>query len=236
MGITLIALLITIYFGLWVRANSLKCIQLTINNSKTEVKFGDIFQEDGLKVIAFNEYFDTLVDEKIIASSSLNGKFIKEHVTDVDELNRAICENKRLLKQPLENEMENNTGRSGGGNTQKYKLGSIHEYSGYLLMAFTKFDEENRAFLTMLDYISCLLNFWNEIDILYANRSIVIPLLGTGLTRLKGYETMSEQEKLEMLLWTFKVSRLKFTPPAKITIVIHESLNDRINFYKLKRI
>lgn len=88
----------------------------------------------------------------------------------------------------------------------------------------------------MTDYINCLLNFWNEVDIVYANRSVIIPLLGTGITRLRDYDTMSEQEKLELLLWSFKVSRIKFTYPAKVTIVIHESLKDRINFYKLKEV
>lgn len=80
-------------------------------------------------------------------------------------------------------------------------------------------------------------NFWNEIDIIYANRSVVIPLLGaSALTRLRDYDTMSEQEKLELLIWSFKVSRIKFTYPAKVTIVIHKSLRDKVNFYRLRRI
>ncbi|MHA6252748.1 macro domain-containing protein [Oceanobacillus sp. CAU 1775] len=33
--------------------------------------------------------------------------------------------------------------------------------------SFSRFDENNRAYLSMQDYISCLLKFWNEIDIIY---------------------------------------------------------------------
>ena len=223
--------MITIYFGMWIYANRLKFTNLKINNSEVDVKIGDIFQEGGLKVIAFNEYFDTLVNEDVIASSTLNGKFIKQHIEDVDALDNAILESKHLLRRKLENDTNRTQGK-----TQKYRLGSIFVYDDYLLTAFTKFDEDNRAYLTITDYINCLLNFWNEVDIVYANRSVVIPLLGTGITRLKDYETMSEQEKLELLLWSFKVSRIKFTYPAKVTIVIHESLIDKINFYKLKGI
>ncbi len=225
--------LVIIYILLWINANYLKCTNLTINNSSITVKIGDIFKEEGLKVIAFNEYFDTLVNEEIIASSTLNGQFIKLYVDDVDSLDNAINESKYLLNPKR---MRENNANRVDGKTQKYKLGSIYKYGDYLLTAFSKFDEDNRAYLTINDYINCLLNFWNEVDIVYANNSVVIPLLGTGITRLKDCETMSEQEKLELLLWSFKVSRIKFIYPSKVTIIIHESIKDKINFYKLKEV
>lgn len=230
-GIIFATFLIIIYIVLWVCANRLKCIELTINNSKVIVKVGNLFQEEGLKVIAFNEYFDTLVNEEVISSSSLNGQFIKQYVLDVDALDMAIRDSKHLSSP--DRIRENNVARTQG-KTQKYELGSIYKHDEYLLTSFSRFDKDNRAFLTMIDYINCLLNFWNEVDIVYANRSVIVPLLGTGITRLTEYNTMSEQEKLELLLWSFKVSRIKFTYPAMVTIVIHESLQDKINFYKLK--
>ena len=46
-----------------------------------EVKIGDIFSESDFKVIAFNEYFDTQVDNKIIAESTLNGMYIRDYIT-----------------------------------------------------------------------------------------------------------------------------------------------------------
>ncbi|MMZ60770.1 hypothetical protein D1872_228830 [compost metagenome] len=74
-----LALLVLVYIGIWVHANMRRSIKLTINTSEIEVKFGDIFSEEAdLKAIAFNEYFDTLVDEKVISSSSLNGIYIKK--------------------------------------------------------------------------------------------------------------------------------------------------------------
>ena len=86
----------------------------------------------------------------------------------------------------------------------------------------------------MKDYVSFLLNFWNEIAIIYAGRSVSIPLLGSGITRFKENNTISEQELLELLIWSFKVSRIKFTYPSKVSIIVHKSKKDKINFYNLK--
>ena len=37
-----------------------------------------------------------------------------------------------------------------------------------------------------------------------------MPLLGSGITRFHGYEEITDQEILEIILWTFKVSKIKF--------------------------
>lgn len=153
-GIAFAVLMIALYITSWISANRMKCIHLSINTSKAVVKIGDLHQEDGLKVIAFNEYFDTLVDEKVIASGSLHGKFINKYISDVSALDKEICENKHLINCRLEDNSSKTEGK-----TQKYKLGSIHVHKSYLLTAFTRFDEQNRAFLTMSDYIDCLLIF-----------------------------------------------------------------------------
>lgn len=60
-------------------------ININVEGSDVTIKVGDIFQQPGLKVIAFNEYFDTQVDNRIIAESSLNGTFIKCHLNGAVE-------------------------------------------------------------------------------------------------------------------------------------------------------
>lgn len=228
-GLILLLVLLLTYIAMWIMANIKKKTSLIINNSTLVVKTGNIFEEEELKVIAFNEYFDTLVDNRVIAENSLNGKYIKSEIKEVSDLDKRIdCDpvlNKKIL--------ENNVKRPDGKN-KKYKLGSIFQNNDYLLTAFTRFDDDNRAFLNMDDYVNFLLNFWNEVDIIYAGRSVAIPLLGSGITRFKGYDTISEQELLELLIWSFKVSRIKFTYPSKVSIIIHESKKEKINFYTLK--
>lgn len=228
-GVVLVLLLTTLYIVLWIRANLSETVRLQINNSVIEVRVGDIFEEKGLKVIAFNEYFDTQVDNKIISEKALNGIYINRFVKDVNELNSSIDGDVHLKKNLL---VCNNSRTCG--KKDKYKLGTIFQNEEYLLTAFSKFDEDNRAYLGMPDYIDFLLNFWNEIDIIYSGRSISIPLLGSGITRFNGYDMITEQELIELLIWSFKVSRVKFTYPSQVSIVIHETKKDKINFYNLK--
>ena len=228
-GTIIIVLLLIIYITMWIRANILSETSLKINNSTLVVKIGDIFEENELKIIAFNEYFDTQVDDKIIAGNTLNGIYIKSKINDVNKLDNQIDTDAHLNEKVLQ--INNNRPY---GKKKRYKLGSVFLNDEYLLAAFAKFDNNNRAYLSMNDYINFLLNFWNEIDIIYAGRSVSIPLLGSGITRFKEYNTISEQELLELLIWSFEVSRVKFTYPSKVSIIIHESKKDKINFYKLK--
>lgn len=228
-GVSLVLFLLIVYLFLWLRANFLQKTKLTINNSTVEIKFGDIFEENELKVIAFNEYFDTEVDNSIISERSLNGMYIKRMIPDVQELDRLMEYDDRLK----ENLAAVNSSRSRGKKKQ-YKLGSIFQHHDYLLTAFSRFDHDNRAFLYMNDYINFLLHFWNEIDVVYSGRSVSIPLLGSGITRFKEYNLITDQELLELIIWSFKVSRIKFTYPSKVSIVIHESKKDKINLYTLK--
>ncbi|WP_234123366.1 macro domain-containing protein [Clostridium hydrogenum] len=230
-SVCLILSFIIIYIVLWVKANSLNKVRLKINNSVVNVKIGDIFNESDFKVIAFNEYFDTLVDNKVISEKTLNGIYINKLVDNLEMLDKSIDIDEHCNEKIVE---INNSRKSG--KKKKYRLGTIFQYNDYLLTAFSKFDKDNRAYLYMSDYINFLINFWNEVDIIYAGRSISIPLLGSGITRFKEYNMISEQELLELLIWSFKVSKIKFTYPSQVVIVIHESIKDKINFFKLKNI
>lgn len=230
-GIVTLVVLIAIYVGLWCHARTRKSICLKINTSEVEVKFGNIFEEHAdLKVIGFNEYFDTQVDNVIVSTLSLHGQYIeifyKDRVADLDSLISSDAH----LAEAITGE---NTSRAQGKIT-KYKLGTVVVANDYLLTAFSRFDSNNRAYLEINDYINCLLNFWNEIDRVYAGRTVALPILGSGLTRFKGYENISDQELLELIIWTFKVSRIKFTYPAKVKIVVYEKKSERINLFSLK--
>lgn len=230
-GCVFLLLLLVLYIYLWLRVNLLTKMRLVINNSTVNIKVGDIFEEVDLKVIAFNEYFDTQVDNRIISDKTINGIFIKNVVSDCESLDNLINENSHLKDMILESNVAREKGKRN-----RYKLGTILELDNYLITAFSKFDNDNRAYLNMNDYVNFLLNFWNEVDIVYCGRSISIPLFGSGITRIKEYNVITDQELLELLVWSFKVSKIKFTYPSVITIVIHDSKKEKINFYKLKGI
>ncbi len=221
-------LLIIFYVILWFIANFRTSRRFNINGSPLEIKIGDIFEEGELRTINFNEYFDTTVDDSLISKQSLNGKFLDSKVSNVTVLDNSIEEDKHLTEMRVDEEPDRLVGKK-----IRYRLGSIHVYENYLLVAFSRFDKENKAFLSIRDYINCLMTFWEEVDRVYAGKSVAIPLMGSGITRFRDIQ-VSEQELLEILIWSFKVSRVKFRYPAKVTIVVHESIKDKINFYELK--
>lgn len=228
-GICILVLIIG-YLWLWHRANNLREVNLTIEGSSVIIKTGDIFKQEGLKVIAFNEYFDTKVDERIIAETSLNGKFIKEHLScTVSELDDYI-KNYRFEADEIK---EFNQGR-GEGKQQKFEIGTICVYGDYILTALSKFDEHNKANLTMPEYLGFLISFWDKVNRVYAQKNVSVPIFGSGLTRIKGHKIIEEQDLLKIMLWTFRISEMRFKYPAKLTIMIHEGKIDKVNLLELK--
>lgn len=230
-GVVYVVFLSVIYIFLWIRANRLRQIDIKIGITTVVIKSGDIFKEDGLKAIAFNEYFDTRVDDKIIAKKSLNGQFILNHIDDVDKLNSDIESD-----DDLKNSIIGKGVKRKQGKTTKYKLGSsILIDDEYILTAFSRFNKNNQAELTIQEYVNFLLTFWNEINRLYAQRSVTVPIFGSGITRFKnGFEDIDINELLRIMIWTFKISKIKFAYPAKLTIIVHNDLLNQVNLYKLK--
>lgn len=119
------------------------------------------------------------------------------------------------------------------GKTQKYSLGTIFVNNDYLLTAFSKFDDKNRAFLTMPDYLAFLINFGTKL-IVYMLKSVSVPIFGSGITRIKEHKNISDEDLLKIMLWTFRISEMRFKFPAKLTIVIHKDKIDKINLLDIK--
>lgn len=221
--------MILTFLIMWILANKKNEKNLKINSTNIVIKYGDLFEEEGLKVIAFNEFFDTQVDDKVIAASSLNGIFITEHSDGASTIDDKIDSEIRL-KQSIISE---NVQRKSGGKTTKYQLGCVCPYNDYFLLAFSHFDDNNKAYISVEDYISCLMHMWNELDIYYAGRPIVIPLLGSGITRFNNSE-VTPQELLKYVVMTFKASKVKFNNTSSLTIILNEKIRDDINLYDIQ--
>ncbi|MFX1763149.1 DUF6430 domain-containing protein [Paraburkholderia sp. A1RI-2L] len=229
-GWLFLALLVAIYLVIWVWSNNLNSIDINVEGSKVTVKVGDIFQQPGLKAIAFNEYFDTLVDNKVIGEESLNGIFIQKYLgAPVSELDRHI-ENYAFDPGEI---VGNNDDRKQGKKKQ-YQIGTVCIYDDYLLTAFSKFDESNRALLTMPEYLEFLINFWDKVNNVYAQKSVSTTVFGSGITRIKGHKNIGDEDLLKIMLWTFRISEMRFKYPAKLTIVIHKDKIDQINLLDIK--
>lgn len=231
-GYFMFGLLILIYLYIWYRANKLTNINIDIDGSNVNIKCGDLFLEKGLKTIPFNEYFDTVVDDKIISNKSLNGIFINRFFKDnVNEFDKFITDN--TDKSDISNE---HCLRAKGGKNVKFDLSTLFVYDEFIITAFSKFDEHNKATLTMPEYIEFLINFWDRVNRIYAQKNVSVPIFGSGITRLKEHKNISDEDLLKIMLWTFKLSEMKFQHPAKLSIVIHEDKIGQINLFTLKSI
>ncbi len=220
-----------LYLFLWWRYNNLKNLNLVIDGSKVSVLTGNLFNQPGLKVIAFNEYFDTQVDDRIISKNSLNGIYINDHsgrsVAELDQIiNDYQFENGELIDSDVQR----------AGKPRKYRLGTICLVDDYLLTAFSKFDSQNKAILTMPEYLEFLINFWDSVNRVYSQQSVSVPIFGSGITRIKEHKNISDEELLKIMLWTFRISEMRFKYPAKLSIVIHEGKIDAINLLDIKAI
>lgn len=201
---------------------SLKGIKLTIEDNEVQIKHADIFKQNGLKLIPFNEYFDTQVDDVIIARSSLNGIFIDSYVDDVNSLRQTILNNAKV---------KGGTPHYVKGK-YKFPLGRIVKYNDYLLLAFTHFDDNNCAYLSHTDYERCLVRMWQELRRVYAGIPIFIPLLGSGITQFTDTPHKDESSLVKCLLCTLKMSGVHFKQP--ITICLTKDKINKINIYELK--
>lgn len=236
-----VALVILIFLFMWYDANCSKYAELKINNTTVRVLEGDIWEllnkdpkdrTGEVSVIGVNDFYDVIVDERIIASSSLHGQYINRIIQNgkLEELNRTI-ENNEILNKPGNHKTV--TSRKTGKQV-RYTLGSVVEFEAYILAAFTRFDSDNKACLTAEEYANFWMRFWENIDKIYAGRTINIPLMGAGITRFKNGKP-SKQELLEMMLWTLKMSGFRNTyADKKINFVIYPADAAEIDFYHIQ--
>lgn len=206
-----------------------------MENKRWEIKLGDIFKEDGLKVIPFNEHFDTLVDEKIVSSKTLHGMFLNRYLYNEErsEEDRRECSDRILDAKFNRDNVEN----MNDGRKISYKLGTIANYKDFLLVAFSKFDENEKAYLSSEDYDKCMMTMWENILKYYPGRKIVLPVMGSGITKLDFAESENDPEKVKLTIYYAELIE-KMLKPLKelnvknpeITIVIYEGLKGQIFF------
>lgn len=230
-GILLGALIIS-YIGIVIYQSKCQIVHLTINNTKVNILFGDIFEQKGIKVIAFNEYFDSQEDNSIISHASLNGQVFDKGLIQKEDFDLS-AENDDSLKKTGINEDRTK------GKKQKYAIGQIHKYNEeFFALALTKFNGKDEAVLYSNEYACCLLEMWRQLNTYYAQSTINVPLLGDGITRILDNTSITKQELLEIMLETLKISKMTFKEPSEINIVLYPGNSDSnykcFDFSKIK--
>lgn len=198
-------------------------IKIKIRGISVSIKQGNIFDANGWKVIPFNEYFDTIVDDVIVSSTTLNGIFINDYVSDIKKLQDAIMSADKDYSDLKKYKK---------GNRFAYPLGRIITFEDYMLLAFSHFNEQNVAHISKPEYERCLLAMWKEIRRTYANRPVFLPLIGSGITSFDDIPEKSNIDLLKCMLCTLRASGENFNQP--ITILLTKEIMQELNLYELK--
>ena len=175
-------------------------------NYRIVVKYGDIFKEDGWKVINFDECFTTTTGKGKgdIKDSSLCGKYLGRFPINDMQL---LIDNAGLKASRKKSLYQNKV---------RYESGLIIPRDDYFLMSFAKLDSDGVGYFNSREeYYQCLSTLWKELDARYENKDVCISVLGSGLTRI-GDETPTRQELVDMIIFSYKLTPRKIKTTLKI--------------------
>lgn len=136
-----IIFLIIVFGVMWWKANHKENVSLSINNTKVEIFIGDIFDqilnpekhEGEITVIAVNDYYDDIVDDRIVSRKSLHGQYINK----IKEERKLATLNKQIKCDAVLNRIGNpkEYDKRKVGKKIKYDLVSMVEFENYVLTA-----------------------------------------------------------------------------------------------------
>lgn len=187
------------------------------------IEQGDLFEKKGVVVIPVNEYFDTNVNERIISSETIHGKFIQKYFKDnVEALDEAIDSQLSSIA-PVEDNIRHDA------KSKKYELGTCVDVhlngNTYVLVAFTHFDKDEHAYLPKNEFPIVLDKLIMHLNGLCVDTPCYMPLMGTGLSRMK----RASQRVLNFIVDAidFKYSDMSF--PKGMFIEIYKMADINLN-------
>lgn len=184
------------------------------------VEYGDILkQKHCQKVINFDECYTTKIGNDIadIKPDSICGQYLKKHCgLNIQEL----LEKQHIKKAETPSKYQSK---------DRYEPGTIVRNGHDLLMAFAPLDEDGRGlFFTKAQYIQCLDKLWKELE-KHQQSDVCIPILGSGRTCFEDGEGASQQDFLNIILWSYKLSSHKLKPQYKLRIICKRRYDFSIN-------
>lgn len=220
--------------GLFVSGFLNRSITLTSNaiDATITVMFADIFAQDGCKAISVNEFFDSTVDEKHVASTSLHGAMLTRcWAGDTADWDRQVTQ-ELMNVQPDEVVHD----RVAPGKPNRYAIGTTVSVSRngheFLCVALTRTCTTSlEASATSDDLQHAVRGLLVKARTVCADRPLNIPLLGSGLART-GIKPNIIVDLI--LLAIFEESRTRKIT-GTIRIVLPTNLQDRIDLTTIQK-
>lgn len=190
-------------------------------NTTIEIIFGDLFEEENPIAIGVNDRFDYVVDDKIIAKSSLHGQAILKHWPEPSEWKEAI--DKELLRK--------------AGRIDSYQpIGRCVnlERNGKHFLFFVVSETDEKTNVTSSNSEKVVVAVKGMLDvarIVGAGRPLSIPLVGAGLARVGLHSDGILHIILAALTEACKSSHVT----SKIRIVLRPGTEHEINLLQIMR-
>ncbi len=158
-------------------------VDIKVSNSNTtiQVLFGDLFQQEGMRAIAVNEFFDSQLG-KPVSDKSLHGIFLNKCFGGHPEpFDKQVNEQ---LKGVEGNQIERPEGKS-----TSYAIGTsaliTAEKDRYIAFAFAKTDPAtSKAYSDVTMMWVALHQLWQRARIESGGDPLNVPLVGSGLSGL----------------------------------------------------
>ena len=199
-----------------------RSIRIKGRNYNILIKYGNIIKERaGKKVIPFDECFTTNVGSSPsdINPGSVCGQYLNVNpINDVEM--QALIDNAQI--SPMES-------KSKYQHKVRYSSGTLVANGDDLLLAFAMLNEDGLGeFPSYDEYLASLSMLWKEIDKHYGQKDVCIPILGSGVTRI-GDTSLTQQELLDIIIGSYKLSTCKIKSPYKLYIVCKKRDDFSIN-------
>ena len=199
-------------------------MSLVVRNTDVSISCGNIFECDAWRVIGCDTCFNTRVDDIVISRKSLHGQLIIDH-GNVVEIKSAIEREAQKLKLNVDSNGQYN-----------FPLGTIIRYDSsvdkhtYLMLAMTELNEKYESHTNMAKFETMLMKMWAEISRVYASHDVVLPVLGTGISRFDD-GPKDKGSLLRCMLCTLNSSGVTFN--SKVKVVIFGNADD-IQLYEYR--
>ncbi len=211
-----------------VRAVPLRSISHRIggSNSRLTVRFGDLFNEPGVRVIPVNEFFDAELGEHVSAST-LHGQILARLYGG--DAHRFIQDVGAKLPAAQGVEVPRPDGR-----TLRFPLGTaVHtkfNAERYLLLAFARTDVQTRkAHASVQDMWSALEGLWSAARIHSNGSPIALPLLGSGQSGVG----LPPQLLLNVIVTAALAETRRQRIASEIVVVVHDDFFSDIDLRAL---
>lgn len=196
---------------------------IKIGFPKRRSKFGK-----RIVVIPVNTHFDTIVNDEIVAPSSLHGQWIN-HLCDNGETADSI-NNKIQTQIALQNIDPSHVDLSKKGNKTAYPLGTVIKYECgntiFYLIALAEYDTDLKAHCNkeqLQNIIKSLIDFYDTFGQSYP---IYIPLFGTELSRVG----ISESESMQLIVDLCMLYREKIH--GEVNVVVYENHRSQVPIFE----